>query len=206
VALAAIQAENLYRQNYTSWEHYLRDRWGFGRARLAQLKGASRIMKSLEQLPQAPRLTIVNNGQQPPRNPGPARPANEAQARPLGRLKDPAQRQAALDLARATAEAEGRGMTARDVAVAAQAQAREEAAARLRAPDLRTRRIRRALSHLQQAAQAQAREVEHLRQAWNAIRLEDRASAARIKAEIGAARQRAFTRNELRYLTRTYRQ
>lgn len=68
-ALATIRDERLYRSSHGTFEAYARERWGMERTRAYQLIDAAEVTASLS--------TIVDT----------PKPANEAQARPLAKLK-----------------------------------------------------------------------------------------------------------------------
>ena len=95
-ALKQILDERLYRQQFRSFEEYCARRWDFSRIRAYQICAASEVAASLS--------TIVNI----------PLPENEAQTRPLTRLKDPAQWRRAWQAAVKVAAAEKRPVTARD--------------------------------------------------------------------------------------------
>ena len=95
-ALMAIRDRRLYRQQYDTFEEYCIRRWDFSRIRAYQICAASEVAASLS--------TIVNI----------PLPENEAQTRPLTRLKDPAQWRRAWQAAVKVAAAEKRPVTARD--------------------------------------------------------------------------------------------
>ena len=67
-ALLAIRAQRLYRQDYTTFEEYLQQRWDLGQSRAYQLMDAAGVVTNLQS------STIVEL------------PSNEAQARPLTSL------------------------------------------------------------------------------------------------------------------------
>ena len=96
MALKEIRDKRLYRQRYDTFEEYCIRRWDFSRIRAYQICAASEVAASLS--------TIVNI----------PLPDNEAQTRPLTRLKDPAQWRRAWQAAVKVAAAEKRPVTARD--------------------------------------------------------------------------------------------
>lgn len=69
-ALVAISEQRLYRAEFTTFEDYCRDRWGFSRQRAYQLTAAAQTA-----------TTIVDSGL--------PSPANEGQARELARVPEP---------------------------------------------------------------------------------------------------------------------
>lgn len=91
--LAEIRDSRLYRVEYRTFEDYCERRWDLTRQRAYQLIGASAIVGELEV------STTVD-----------ILPANEAQARPLAKLKDPAERTAAWE--EAVTKANGKQPTA----------------------------------------------------------------------------------------------
>ena len=102
MALKEIRDKRLYRQQYDTFEEYCIRRWDFSRIRAYQICAASEVAASLS--------TIVNI----------PLPENEAQTRPLTRLKDPAQWRRAWQAAVKVAAAEKRPVTARDTEEAVQ--------------------------------------------------------------------------------------
>ena len=74
LALKEIRDNRLYRQNYRTFEEYVVARWEFSRPRAYELCAASEVMADLSAIADIRLL-----------------PENEAQTRPLTRLKDPAQ-------------------------------------------------------------------------------------------------------------------
>jgi len=84
VALLKIRDERLYRDQYSSFEEYCQERWGFTRVRAHQLISASIVTESIESTDQ-----II-------------KPANEAQVRPLIKL-EPSQQVEAWNAAVETA-------------------------------------------------------------------------------------------------------
>ncbi len=97
LALRAIRDQRLYRQRYGTFEDYCAARWDLSRPRAYQLCAASEVVADLSTSVDTKRL-----------------PESEAQARPLSRLKLPAQRKQAWDMAVDRAAKEGRSVTARD--------------------------------------------------------------------------------------------
>jgi site-specific DNA-methyltransferase (adenine-specific) len=95
-ALKRIRDERLYREQFDTFEEYCIRRWDFSRIRAYQMCAASEVVADLS--------TVVNI---PP-------PGNEAQARPLTRLKEKKHRKRAWAMAIKMAAAEGRPVTARD--------------------------------------------------------------------------------------------
>lgn len=77
-AIAEIRDSKLYRENYSSFEDYLGNRWGISRTRGYELIGASQVVADLSAIAETVPL-----------------PENEAQARPLTGLKKPEERQKA---------------------------------------------------------------------------------------------------------------
>lgn len=94
-ALAEIKSRRLYREQYGTFEEYCIHRWELSRPRAYELCAASEAVVHLS----ANADTL---------------PQNEAQVRPLTRLKDPALRQKAWALAQNAASRDGRKVTARD--------------------------------------------------------------------------------------------
>jgi hypothetical protein len=68
-ALMQIRDNRLYREQYGTFEEYCKEKWGFTKSRANQLIAASEVADNL--------TTFV------------AKPVNEAQVRPLTRIKDP---------------------------------------------------------------------------------------------------------------------
>jgi hypothetical protein len=97
MALKAIRDKRLYRQQYDTFEEYCVRRWELSRPRAYELCAASEVMADLSAIADI----------------GPL-PENEAQARPLTRLKAPAQWRRAWQTAVNLAAAEERPVTARD--------------------------------------------------------------------------------------------
>ncbi len=97
LALKEIRDNRLYRQHYSTFEEYCARRWDFSRPRAYELVAASEVVADLSAMADIGLL-----------------PESERQARPLTRLKDPAERRRAWHTAVRTAEAEGRAVTARD--------------------------------------------------------------------------------------------
>lgn len=94
-ALTEIRDMRLYKGEFATFQDYCRDRWGWNRAYAYQLINGAAVMKTLP-----PEMsTIVDN-------PG--------QAREVHRI-EPTRRVEALQIAQATAIAENRHMTARDI-------------------------------------------------------------------------------------------
>jgi hypothetical protein len=101
LALKEIRDKRLYRQRYDTFEEYCTQRWDFSRPRAYELCAASEVVCDLSAIADIRFL-----------------PENEAQARPLTRLKAPKHRRRAWLIALKTATAEGRQVTARDVEAA----------------------------------------------------------------------------------------
>ena len=97
LALMTIREQQLYRERFTTFEAYCKERWGMSRIYAYRVIEASKVSQNL--------LTIGN-----------MLPANEAQARPLTTL-EPAQQREAWKLA--IQASEGRTITAETVARAA---------------------------------------------------------------------------------------
>jgi len=72
-ALKEIRDSKLYREEFTTFEKYCKDQWGWSRIRAHQLIDGATVSDEM--------LTIVNKT-----------PATESQARELGRIKDPDER------------------------------------------------------------------------------------------------------------------
>jgi hypothetical protein len=96
-SLRAIRDQRLYRENFRTFEEYVRERWPFA------VRQAHRMCKAAE--------TVKELKAADPETPAPAR---ESQARELNGL-EPAQKAEAWREARAGAKAAGREATARDV-------------------------------------------------------------------------------------------
>ncbi|NJO07342.1 MAG: hypothetical protein HC876_18520, partial [Chloroflexaceae bacterium] len=90
-ALVRIRDLELYRIEYRTFEAYCADRWGISRPRAYELMNASQVVSA-----------IADKTGDPPAAPLVV-PQNEAQARPLTRLKDVAQQRAAWQQAVETA-------------------------------------------------------------------------------------------------------
>jgi hypothetical protein len=101
LALKAIRDQRLYRQHYDTFEQYCTERWDFSRPRAYELCAASEVVTDLSAIADIRFL-----------------PENEAQARPLTRLKAPKHRRRAWLIALKMATDEGRPVTARDVEAA----------------------------------------------------------------------------------------
>jgi hypothetical protein len=97
MALKEIRDRRLYRQLYSTFEEYCARRWDFSRPRAYELCAASEVIADLSANADIKLL-----------------PENEAQARPLTRLKDPAARRRAWHTAVTLAAAQERPVTARD--------------------------------------------------------------------------------------------
>jgi hypothetical protein len=97
LALKGIRDKKLYRQHYDTFEEYCIRRWELSRPRAYELCAASEVVEDLSAIADIPLL-----------------PENEAQTRPLTRLKDPAQWRRAWHTAVKLAAAEKRPVTARD--------------------------------------------------------------------------------------------
>jgi len=97
LALKGIRDKKLYRQHYDTFEEYCIRRWELSRPRAYELCAASEVVEDLSANADIPLL-----------------PENEAQTRPLTRLKDPAQWRRAWHTAVKLAAAEKRPVTARD--------------------------------------------------------------------------------------------
>lgn len=79
-ALVTIRDEQLYRETYSTFEVYCRERWGISRSRAYQLIEAAKTIESLKV------STIVDTQD----DPGPVLlPTREAQVRPLAQLPEP---------------------------------------------------------------------------------------------------------------------
>jgi hypothetical protein len=96
MALKEIRDNRLYREDFKTFEEYCARRWDFTRIRAYQICAASEVVADLS--------TIVNI----------PLPENEAQARPMVRLKTTQHRRRAWRMALKMASAEGRPVTARD--------------------------------------------------------------------------------------------
>jgi hypothetical protein len=103
LALKEIRDKRLYRQHYDTFEEYCIRRWELSRPRAYELCAASEVMADLS--------AIADTG---------VLPENEAQARPLTRLKAIEHRQRAWEMAVSVAAAEKRPVTARDAEEAVQ--------------------------------------------------------------------------------------
>lgn len=97
MALKEIRDKRLYRQHYDTFQDYCRQRWELSRPRAYQLCAASNVMRDLS--------TIVDTK---------LLPENEAQVRPLTRLRGTKHRAQAWQRAVALAAAQGRRVTAQD--------------------------------------------------------------------------------------------
>jgi hypothetical protein len=97
LALTEIRDKRLYRQQYDTFEEYCARRWELSRPRAYQLCAASEVVAHLSTNVDIRLL-----------------PESEAQARPLTRLKDPAQWRRAWRAAVKLAASEKRSVTARD--------------------------------------------------------------------------------------------
>jgi hypothetical protein len=97
LALKDIRDKRLYRQLYRTFEEYCARRWDFSRPRAYELCAASEVVADLSANADIKLL-----------------PENEAQARPLTRLKEPEQRRRAWRTAITLAAAQERPVTARD--------------------------------------------------------------------------------------------
>lgn len=95
-ALAEIRDARLYRQDYATFEAYCRERWGFTRMHVGRIIAGASVVKNVTNWLQIPG------------------PANESQARPLAKLP-PERQPVAWQAAQATAAAEERPVTAKDV-------------------------------------------------------------------------------------------
>jgi hypothetical protein len=95
LALLDIKTRRLYREHFATFEEYCIQRWELSRPRAYELCAASEAVVHL-----SANADIL--------------PDNEAQVRPLTRLKDPVLRQKAWALAQNTANRDGRKVTARD--------------------------------------------------------------------------------------------
>jgi len=103
LALKAIRDRRLYREQYGTFEEYCARRWELSRPRGYELCAAAEVVEDLSAIADIRLL-----------------PENEAQTRPLTRLKDPAQWRRAWDMAVNMAAAEKRPVTARDTEEAVQ--------------------------------------------------------------------------------------
>jgi len=101
MALKEIRDSRLYRQLYATFEEYCVSRWELSRPRAYELCAASEVVSDLSAIADIRLL-----------------PENEAQARPLTRLKALKHRKRAWLLALKTAKAERRVVTAKDVEAA----------------------------------------------------------------------------------------
>jgi len=97
MALKEIRDKRLYRQQYDTFEEYCFQRWDVSRPRAYELCAASDVVANLSAIAD---IRVL--------------PENEAQTRPLTRLKDPAQWRLAWHTAVTMAAAEKRPVTARD--------------------------------------------------------------------------------------------
>ncbi len=97
MALKEIRDQRLYRQHFETFEEYCIRRWELSRPRAYALCAASEVVDGLSPIGDIRLL-----------------PENEAQARPLTRLKAAEHRQRAWEMAVSTATAEKRRVTARD--------------------------------------------------------------------------------------------
>lgn len=100
-ALNEIRQNRLYRERYDSFEDYCEKRWDLSRPRAYELCGASSVIADLSAIADIPAL-----------------PANEAQARPLTRLRSGEHRKDAWLEAVRVATRQHRPVTARDVEAA----------------------------------------------------------------------------------------
>jgi hypothetical protein len=91
--LLEIRDSGLYRIDYATFQEYCERRWGWSRQRAYQLISAAEVAGTLEM---STRVDIL--------------PSSEKQARPLAKLKDPAERSAAWD--EAVTKANGKQPTA----------------------------------------------------------------------------------------------
>jgi|GEM_PF-1417061 len=103
LALMEIRDRRLYREHYGTFEEYCFRRWEISRPRGYELCAAAEVVEDLSAIADIRLL-----------------PENEAQTRPLTRLKDPAQWRRAWSMAVKAAAAEGRPVTARDTEEAVQ--------------------------------------------------------------------------------------
>jgi hypothetical protein len=103
LALKEIRDRRLYRDRYGTFEEYCARRWELSRPRAYQLCAASEVVADLS--------TFVDSR---------VLPENEAQTRPLTRLKDPMEWRRAWHTAVKLASAENRPVTARDTEEAVQ--------------------------------------------------------------------------------------
>ena len=97
MALKEIRDKRLYRQHFDTFEEYVAKRWELSRTRAYELCAASEVVADLSAIADIRFL-----------------PENEAQARPLSRLKLPDQRERAWNVALERAAEAGRAVTARD--------------------------------------------------------------------------------------------
>ena len=97
MALKEIRDRRLYRERYGTFEEYCARRWELSRPRGYELCAAAEVVEDLSAIADSSTL-----------------PENEAQTRPLTRLKDPAQWRRAWHTAVKLAAAEKRPLTARD--------------------------------------------------------------------------------------------
>lgn len=99
-ALMRIRDSRLYRDGYTSFEEYCRDRWGMDRISAHRHIDAAKAVLSID-------------------NTGAPVPVNVGQVRELAPIRDnPEAMATAMQTAQATAAAEGRAVTARDIRAA----------------------------------------------------------------------------------------
>ena len=101
MALKQIRDQRLYREGFANFEEYCIKRWDFSRPRAYELLGASDVMGDLSAVAD---IRVLHE--------------NEFQARPLTRLKCPAQRRRARKMALKVAAAENRLVCERDTAEA----------------------------------------------------------------------------------------
>jgi hypothetical protein len=101
LALREIKKRRLYCEHYDSFEDYVFERWGLSRPRAYELCAASEVVSSLSAIADTNVL-----------------PENEAQARPLGRLKSVKLRKRAWLTALDIASRQKRVVTAKDVEAA----------------------------------------------------------------------------------------
>jgi hypothetical protein len=97
MALKEIRDKRLYRQWYKRFEEYCIMRWELSRPRAYELRATSQVVADLSAIAD---IRVL--------------PQNEAQARPLSRLKLPDQRERAWNVALERAAEAGRAVTARD--------------------------------------------------------------------------------------------
>jgi hypothetical protein len=94
-ALLTIRDQRLYREQFKTFDAYCREQWGFSKVHATRLVQAAQVVENL-----------VPIG---------TKPDNEAQVRPLTKLKDTDQQREAWRGANENAEKEGREVTAKDV-------------------------------------------------------------------------------------------